>query len=154
DAYVVKDTLAELHVYAARRAAVRPSQRTEVNMLELSAGGEFGSYGAGFLIGWGNVGLSASPVARDDIQIVTGASTGALMATYAFLGKNDDKLKTFYLTLNDAQIYSQRFLSLLWANSLFDVTGKQKLLRDNITTETIDAVARQPDTRGLFIGMA
>ena len=77
--YQVRDVYDEIHVY------FQTLQTPEVNVLELSAGGEFGAYGAGYLAGWKSIGRNAKPIAREDIQIVTGVSTGALMATYAFL---------------------------------------------------------------------
>jgi hypothetical protein len=147
--------LQRVNEYANRLRGAGPSWASpEVNMLELSAGGEFGSYGAGFLLGWGSVTSSPRPTARDNIQIVTGVSTGALMSTYAFLGRKDEELKQFYLGLNDDQIYTQRRLSLLWANSLFDASGKSALLKKYITTEVIDAVAAYNGTRSLYIGLA
>lgn len=155
--FEVHNTLERVNQYAARlrrEEALPPSAPTEVNMLELSAGGEFGSYGSGFLVGWGSVTSNPRPTARDNIQIVTGVSTGALMSTYAFLGRRDEELKQFYLNLTDDQIYRQRGLSLLWANSLFDASGKQAFLKRNLSTEIIDAVAAYHHTRSLFVGMA
>ena len=153
--FVIGNTLERVNEIRLRQEEAHPpSGRTEVNVLELSAGGEFGSYGSGFLVGWGSVTSNPRPVARDNIQIVTGVSTGALMATYAFLGRKDEELKQFYLNLSDAQIYTQRSLSLLWASSLFDASGKQALLKKNITTEIIDEVATHRGTRTLFIGLA
>src|SRR5690348_17775336 len=69
--YQVRDAYDHIHVFLA------PAKKIDVNVLELSAGGEFGAYGAGFLKGWRSVGSSAKPIARDAIQIVTGVSTGA-----------------------------------------------------------------------------
>ena len=153
--FMVPDTARSLDVYRSHIEGAVPGRngRVAVNMLSLSAGGEFGSYGAGFLQGWGEAGPAARPAARNDIQIVTGVSTGALMSTHAFVGGMDDTLVDFYTHLSDAQVYTQRSLSLLWANSLFNASGKQKLLRDNITSELIDKVAAQPDSRALFIGL-
>ena len=74
------------------------------HVLALSAGGEFGAYGAGFLKGWGSVGAAAVPSARSNIQVVTGVSTGAIMATHAFLG-DDDRLLYLYTHLSGAKIY-------------------------------------------------
>jgi hypothetical protein len=138
------------------RKAGRGSRRApaEINMLYLSAGGEFGSYGAGFMRGWAAAGPSAKPTARNNIHLVTGVSTGALMATYAFLGDKDEELEAFYLQLKDSDIYSQRRLSLLWANSALDTWGKQAMLEKNITSEIIDAVAEQRGKRALFVGLA
>ena len=52
--------------------------------LTLSGGGSRGAYGAGVLSGWTVRG------GRPQFDVVTGISTGALMATHAFLGSEFD----------------------------------------------------------------
>ena len=52
--------------------------------LALSGGGSNGAFGAGFLNGWSATGR------RPVFKIVTGVSTGALMAPFAFLGPQYD----------------------------------------------------------------
>ena len=153
--YQVHDVYDQILVYLQTPELQTP----EINVLELSAGGEFGAYGSGYLAGWKSTGGNAKPIAREDIQIVTGVSTGALMATYAFLStydttKNwDEELVKFYLGLKNAKIYSQRYLSLIWANSLFDTAGKTTLLQ-NINSELVKRVRGAPRNRGLYVGIA
>jgi hypothetical protein len=55
-----------------------------LNILEISGGGQNGAFGAGFLNGWRESGT------RPQCDIVTGVSTGALLATHAFLGTAAD----------------------------------------------------------------
>ncbi len=157
--FEVRDTLDRAHVYVERDGVLpelsvaSPSKPVEINVLELSAGGEFGAYGAGFLNGWSSLGNKAQPIARDNIQIVTGVSAGSIVATYVFLGGLDDKIEDFYLNLTDDQVYSKHsLLGLLRANSLYDTSGKKELLRKWITSPIIDAVAQAPLNRGLYIG--
>ena len=52
--------------------------------LALSTGGGDGAYGAGLLNGWSESGK------RPEFSVVSGVSTGALMAPYAFLGSARD----------------------------------------------------------------
>jgi predicted acylesterase/phospholipase RssA len=54
------------------------------NYLVISGGGGDGAYGAGLLTGWTEAGT------RPEFQIVTGISTGALIAPFAFLGPEYD----------------------------------------------------------------
>lgn len=62
-----------------------------LNILALSGGGQHGAYGAGVLNGWTASGQ------RPDFDVVTGISTGALIAPFAFLGPDyDARLKRFY----------------------------------------------------------
>jgi uncharacterized protein YceK len=72
---------------------------TEHNYLVISGGGPRGAYGAGVLTAWTKLGT------RPEFTIVTGVSTGALTAPFAFLGsKYDEQLKTVYTTLDTRQI--------------------------------------------------
>ena len=50
------------------------------NYLVVSSGGVDGAFGAGLLVGWTAAGT------RPEFQVVTGVSTGATIATLAFLG--------------------------------------------------------------------
>jgi hypothetical protein len=58
-----------------------------IDILVVSGGGDWGAFGAGFLKGWGRV--PPGPMARPQFDIVTGVSTGALIAPFAFLGTDD-----------------------------------------------------------------
>ncbi|MBS1212126.1 MAG: alpha/beta hydrolase, partial [Proteobacteria bacterium] len=59
-----------------------------VSVLAISGGGGDGAFGAGLLCGWTAAGD------RPSFKMVTGVSTGALTAPFAFLGPAyDDKLK-------------------------------------------------------------
>ena len=68
--------------------------------LALSGGGANGAFGAGFLNGWSSTGK------RPTFKVVTGVSTGALMAPFAFLGQSrDDALREFYTTTRSRDIF-------------------------------------------------
>ncbi|MBA3537609.1 MAG: patatin-like phospholipase family protein [Tatlockia sp.] len=72
----------------------------ELNALALSGGGADGAFGAGLLYGWTKSGK------RPVFHLVTGISTGALIAPFAFLGsKYDEQLKAIYTNLSDKHIY-------------------------------------------------
>lgn len=70
---------------AERRASLRAEQaelrRRPVALLAISGGGANGAFGAGLLNGWTDAGN------RPEFTIVTGISTGALIAPFAFLGR-------------------------------------------------------------------
>ena len=73
----------------------------EANFLALSGGGGDGAFGAGILCGWTEAGT------RPRFKLVTGISTGALIAPFAFLGPEyDAKLKEVYTTISDQDIYT------------------------------------------------
>lgn len=72
----------------------------EADFLALSGGGGDGAFGAGILCGWTEAGT------RPRFKLVTGISTGALIAPFAFLGPEyDAKLKEAYTTISDQDIY-------------------------------------------------
>lgn len=73
--------------------------------LVLSAGQEDGAFGAGLLAGWTEHG------GRPEFQIVTGTSTGALAAPFAFLGAEYDRaLESMYTRTGADDIVDSRFL--------------------------------------------
>ena len=65
---------------AANQGKLEP----EANFLALSGGGGDGAFGAGILCGWTAAGT------RPRFKLVTGISTGALIAPFAFLGPEYD----------------------------------------------------------------
>jgi hypothetical protein len=76
------------------------------NLLALSGGQEDGAFGAGLLVGWSERG------GRPEFKIVTGTSTGALAAPFAFLGSEYDwALKKIYTQTQPADVVTgKRFL--------------------------------------------
>lgn len=74
-----------------------------INMLAVSGGGEDGAYGAGLLCGWTERGT------RPEFDLVTGVSTGALTAPFAFLGpKYDHALRDVYTNVTASDILRTR----------------------------------------------
>jgi len=74
-------------------------------VLSLSGGGDNGAFGAGLLSGWTKHGD------RPRFKLVTGVSTGALIAPFAFLGPEyDAALTDVYTNINPAKVYEKRFL--------------------------------------------
>ena len=71
--------------------------------LALSGGGDNGAFGAGLLVGWTAAGT------RPEFKLVSGISTGALIAPFAFLGpKYDAQLKAIYTGISDKGIMTKR----------------------------------------------
>jgi predicted acylesterase/phospholipase RssA len=69
----------------------RKNIRQALSLLAISGGGSNGAFGAGLLKGWSKTG------ARPNFDIVTGISTGAIIAPFAFLGPAyDENLEEFY----------------------------------------------------------
>jgi hypothetical protein len=122
-----------------------------LNILSLSGGGQNGAFGAGFLVGWRESGR------RPQFDVVGGVSTGALLATHAFLGTppDDATLQQMYTQITKADIYNDRSLISLvsGADSLKDTAPLHALLVKQITPETLKRVAAAyDDNRMLFVG--
>jgi predicted acylesterase/phospholipase RssA len=118
--------------------------------LAISGGGPNGAFGAGLLNGWTATGK------RPVFKMVTGVSTGALMAPFAFIGPPYDKaLREFYTTTSSRNIF--RALSiipqLLRGDSLAD-SGPLAALIESHVDETLLARVADAHRRGrrLFVG--
>ena len=122
---------------------------TPHNYLAISGGGANGAYGAGLLAGWAAAGN------RPEFTMVTGVSTGALTAPFAFLGADyDDELKQVYTTTTTKQIAKKRgIISAMMSDSIADTTPLKSLIASYITEDVVEAIAREHRRgRRLFIG--
>lgn len=124
--------------------------RRLVGALALSGGGANGAFGAGFLYGWSKKGT------RPAFKLVTGVSTGALIAPFAFLGPEyDEQLKRLYTEISAENILERLgFLKILFkSESIATTKPLKKLLQDTIDEDFIRAVAEMHDRgRRLYIG--
>jgi hypothetical protein len=111
--------------------------------LILSTGGEEGAYGAGFLNGWVATGT------RPPFSVITGVSTGALMATYVFAGgKYDEELHQIYTTISATDIFEVASTP----ESLTDTWPLGKTIEKRVTAELLAAVAAEHQKgRRLFV---
>lgn len=83
-------------------------KRMDIESLSLSGGGGDGAFGAGLLVGWSESGT------RPEFEVVTGISTGAMIAPLAFLGpRYDAMLKQAYTTASSDQLVKTQVLSAL-----------------------------------------
>jgi predicted patatin/cPLA2 family phospholipase len=128
--------------------AKAPPGRPARNILCLSGGGSYGAYSAGVLCGWTERGD------RPCFDVVTGISTGALIAPLAFLGpKYDPLLKEFYTTLENRDVYRLHPVRGLLGESLADNAPLARLIEQNITPEVIAEVAdAHSQGRRLYVG--
>jgi hypothetical protein len=121
-----------------------------VSVLALSGGGANGAFGAGLLRGWTEAGT------RPPFKLVTGISTGALIAPFAFLGSAyDATLEDFYTTITTKDIYHERsYLSILFDQSaMVDTTPLRKIVAKQVDDKVLAAVAQaHQQGRRLFIG--
>lgn len=132
---------------AAERAAL---QTEPLTLLAISGGGAHGAWGAGILTGWTVRGD------RPEFDLVTGISTGALAAPYAFLGPAyDGELKDAYTTISDDDIFRVRnvFGILKHNDSLADSSPLLEQLRARFDEKILAAIAEEhAEGRRLYVG--
>ena len=117
--------------------------------LAISGGGDNGAFGAGLLAGWTKAGT------RPTFKLVTGISTGALIAPFAFLGSAyDASLKAMYTAVSMKDIAAKRWiLSVVYDDAMADTTPLWNLLKKSITQEMLDAIAAEHEKgRILLVG--
>ncbi|RDI97536.1 patatin-like phospholipase family protein [Dyella solisilvae] len=118
--------------------------------LALSGGGAVGAFGAGFLEGWTETGR------RPTFKIVTGVSTGALMAPFAFLGPQyDERLRRFYTQTTSREIFKpiSVLTALLRRESLAQTTPLEELIRNTIDAPLLAKIAEaHRHGRRLYMG--
>jgi len=118
--------------------------------LALSGGGANGAFGAGFLNGW---------TARGDrpvFKIVTGVSTGALMAPFVFIGQDgDEALKHFYTTTSNDDVFvaGSVLMALLRRDSMADTRPLAELIAGVVDRELLRRIAAEHARgRRLYMG--
>lgn len=125
--------------------------RTQHIYLAISGGGQNGAFGAGLLNGWTESGK------RPEFTVVTGISTGALSAPFAFLGPDyDDELKRVYTTYNTEDLIEKRAWSVIATGDSAADTTKLRAVIDGFLDEELirRLAAEQRRGRRLFIGTA
>jgi hypothetical protein len=133
-------------VRESQRPAIIPPKRTA---LVLSGGGSYGAYTAGVLFGWTETGN------RPQFDVVTGVSTGALIAIFAFLGPQyDNELHRAYTTVTSKDIYRRKRLPWsLFSDSLNDSKPLMRQIHAMVTPQIVEELAEAYRCgRRLYIG--
>jgi hypothetical protein len=121
----------------SRRAAKKDGKRYEI--LLLSGGAVYGAYSAGVLAGWTQTGT------RPQFDVVTGISTGALIAPLAFLGPEyDPVIRSRYTGVRNEDLFTiRKQLRGLFFESVADVSPFREKLYETINRQVIAAVAAE-----------
>jgi predicted patatin/cPLA2 family phospholipase len=132
---------------ALKTSALAPTITKQPTILALSGGGADGAFGAGFLSGWSARG------SRPSFTIVTGASAGALIAPFAFLGSGyDDALRSVFASGEMENFLQFEGVSGLVGSGLFKTGPLRELIAKYVDENTLQAVAQQYRAgRKLFI---
>lgn len=137
-----------LRARIAAKLAENAEGTVPYRVLAISGGGSRGAYGAGLLTGWSEHGD------RPEFDVVTGISTGALMATHAFLGTGfDDGLQLYRRTKNEDVFKARGKLAALNDDALLDTAPLRATLAAMLTEDIVRRVAEEhAKGRRLYIG--
>jgi Patatin-like phospholipase len=123
------------------RYDAHPGVPVVYDILVLSGGGDWGAFGAGFLKGWSHV---QRPLAMPAFDVVTGVSTGALIAPFAFLGdaQSLDTIAELYRNPRPDLVKQRWPLYFLPANESFaTVPGLERELRTRVDMAMLRRIA-------------
>ena len=126
----------------------RPAERVH-NYLAISGGGDDGAFGAGLLVGWSARGN------RPEFDVVTGVSTGALSAPFAFLGSAyNQQLARVYTETSAADIFEKRplLIAAVASDSMTDDAPLRRLVANYVDAEMVRRIAEEYEKgRLLFV---
>lgn len=135
---------------AALKAAGKSTTRLgPASYLAMSGGGDNGAFGAGLMKGWTESGT------RPEFKMVTGVSTGALIAPFAFLGPDyDAALRDVYTTMTPDKVFRVRgLMAALYDDAMADTSPLAEVIASYADQKMFDAIAREyANGRLLLIG--
>jgi predicted patatin/cPLA2 family phospholipase len=108
------------------------------NLLAISGGAQDGAFGAGLLVGWSDAGT------RPLFDLVTGVSSGALIAPFAFLGREHDaQLREIFTKYERKDIFVYNVHGLLEGSALTDDAPLAKLIEKYVDDAFLQEIARE-----------
>ena len=140
------ETVVKAQAYR-KKLGIPPEKTPPTAFLAISGGGDDGAYGAGLLIGWTARGD------RPQFAVVTGISTGALSAPFAFLGPDyDDKLKQVYTETSADDIFSKEpLLGLISGEAITNTTPLKQLIARYVDEAMVRRIAEEHDKGRLLL---
>ena len=110
-----------------------------LSYLALSGGGADGAYGAGVLNGWSAAGT------RPEFSVVSGVSTGALIAPFAFLGPAyDAALRDVYTSgIAESLLSTPSIVRAVFGSGLFVNTHLRELVARYVDQDMLETIAAE-----------
>jgi hypothetical protein len=125
-------------IATARRAVASRFALKQPTVLALSGGGANGAFGAGLLSGWSARGT------RPQFTFVTGVSSGALIAPFAFLGASyDETLRSVFASGEMANLLQTDGLAGFFGTGIFKTAPLRDLIARHIDAELLRAIAQE-----------
>lgn len=115
------------------------TDKAKPTMLALSGGGAGGAFSVGVLSAWSELGT------RPRFGVITGVSTGALIAPFAFLGPEyDELLRRLYLSDKAGSLVDINWRGLgILSSSLLRGDELQRMVEESITPTVLSRIARE-----------
>lgn len=127
-----------------------PTPARPLQLLALSAGGKYGAYTAGVLAGW-----QASGTRPAEFDVVTGVSSGAILAIYAFLGPQyDPVVKQFFTQTRASELFRWRPIRYLIRNGALASADPLKSIIDREINECVLEQIRTEHAKGRRLYLA
>jgi len=123
-----------------RERAITGGILPPVRYLAVSGGGGDGAFGAGLICGWYDSGTMPT------FKLVTGVSTGSMIAPFAFLGgKYIEQLRKIYTTISDKDVRTMRALNglygVVFGDALADTAPLYELISRYVTDQMLADIA-------------
>jgi hypothetical protein len=149
------ELIRDMHARIGRTldADVAAGRKPSIDILSLSGGGDWGAYGAGFLRAWSQI-PADDPRAMPDFDLITGISTGALIAPYAYLGMYD-RVDDLYRGSSTDWARGHTLYGLISGNALYDISGLEERIREELAHTLAPALRAKADQhRSLVVATA
>jgi predicted acylesterase/phospholipase RssA len=146
DPAAIQTVAAQAKAAAKADPGIDPLDR---KFLSISGGGSNGAFGAGLITGWTEAGN------RPKFDVVTGISTGALIAPMAFLGPPyDAQLREAYTEVTGDDLYRKKnILGIIGSESVADNIPLRRLVARFVTDRMIaDVASEHAKGRRLLVG--
>ena len=140
---LIEKVLARVEARYAEFESGRRAEQPVLEVLIISGGGDWGAFGAGFLKGWGRV--PPGSMARPQFDIVTGVSTGALIAPFAFIGTDEyiERVVQLYRNPKPDWVKERWPLYFLPNNISFaEVPGLEREMHDQLDSKMVALLAK------------
>ena len=143
----LQSLIAEAETLRAKKIATATGPKRSI--LVLSGGGSYGAFQAGVLRGWGDLG------GRPEFDVITGVSTGALVACMTFPGPYMDSVcEAVFTSVSNKDIFKKKNILVgLAQGHVADTKPLRELIDAMVNDDYLDRVAGQHATgRRLYVG--